>query len=327
MVPASDQSALPSGKAQREAAGRLLMRILLPLSAVFILFCLGLDRFVRVRLIGENSTHGASKLFRIQAPRPLEIPILGSSRALCAFIPDTLGKDYYNYGINGIGYAVMDIFMKHELAQHGKRGPIILNFDFTMFYYQLGDRSTYLPHAGMPEVKDLLKRHDEYSPYMIIPGIRFFGSIDAIGKEYLNQRIELTKSTNKGAAIERTVTSPSYFAALEKRRLDTMEPWRPRKELIDTLFKRIGDHPEREFFVVVSPYHPSYLHAIPSADLASVKQLFRRLDALPNARVIDFDTHDWPDECFSNTSHVSMIGARRVSQMLRDSLKVSPVPQ
>jgi hypothetical protein len=326
MVTDSDQNALPSGKAQWEAAVRLLMRILLPLAAVFILFCLVLDKFVRVQLIGENSTHGAGKLFRIQATRPLEIPILGSSRALCAFIPDTLGKNYYNYGINGIGYAVMDIFMKRELAQHGKHGPIILNFDFTMFYYQLGDRSSYLPHASMPEVKALLKRHDEYSPYMIIPGIRYFGGIDAIGKEYLNQRIELTKSTNKGAVIERIVTHPSHFEALVKRRIDTMEPWRPRKELIDSLFKRIGDHPEREFIIVVSPYHASYLHSIPSADLARVKQLFQQLDALPNARVIDFDTHDWPDECFSNTSHVSMIGARRVSQMLRDSLKVSPVP-
>lgn len=317
-------SALPDGKAQISQAMRLLVRIVVPLILIFVCFCIGLDWFVRTRLIGEESTHGAGKLWRIQTSRPDEIPIIGSSRALCSYIPDTLGPDYYNYGINGIGYAVMDIFLQRELAQVGKTKPIILNFDFGMFYYQLGDVNSYLPHTDMPEVKALLERHDQYGFNLEIPGIRYFGSIDAFAKDRLNQRLQLTKFTNRGAAIEKAVTPPNVFAELVQQRLDTTEVWQPHKELIDTLFKRIDDHPEREFVLVVAPYHASYYRSILPKDLSAVKSLFRQIDALPNARVIDFDTHEWPDSFFFNTSHVSLLGARKMSQMLRDSLASSP---
>jgi hypothetical protein len=313
--------ALPSRRTQLQHFQRLCLRILLPLIVLAVLFCWGLDVFIRKQLIGQTATHGAAKLYRIQEPRPDEIPIIGSSRALCSYIPDTLGPQYYNYGINGIGYAVMDIFLKQELAQQ-KSTPIILNFDFKMFYYQMGDLNSYLPHSEIPEVKVLLKRHQFYSFQMRIPGIRYFGSIDAFAKDRLNERLQLTKAINKGAAIEKAVTPPEQFAKLVKQRLDSAETFDPSPELIDTLFQRIQNHPQRDFIIVVAPYHAAYYQSIPAKDRTAAKALMQRLDALPNARVIDFDTRQWPDSLFFNTTHVSLLGAQRMSQMLRDSLAV-----
>jgi hypothetical protein len=312
--------ALPTRHAQLHHLKKLALRILLPLLLLAILFCYTLDYIVKTQLIAQTPTHGAAKLSRIQESRPTEIPIIGSSRALCSYIPDTLGPEYYNYGINGIGFAVMDIFLQQELAQQGKTTPIILNFDYAMFYYQMGDLNSYLPHSEIPEVKTLLKRHDFYSLHMRIPGIRYFGSIDAFAKDRLNEKLQLNKAINKGAAIEKAVTPPPAFAKLVQQRRDTTEQFSPRPELIDTLLKRIQDHPNRQFIITMAPYHQSYYESIPQDHHARANQLFQTLKAFPNARVIRFDTQDWPDSLFFNTTHVSLLGAQKMSQMLRDSL-------
>lgn len=311
---------LPGRKEQWEHFLRLVLRVLLPLGAVGVVLCWGLDVGVRTELIGKTPTHGAAKLARIQTPRPQEIAILGSSRAQSSYIPDSLGPAYYNYGINGIGYAVMDIFLQYELAQETKHTPILLNFDYRMFYYQTGDLNSYLPHTHIPALRSLLKRQGKFSPHLDIPGIRYYGSLDALVKDRLNERLQLTKVINKGAAIERAVKTPAQFAKLVQQRLDSAELYRPWPELIDTLFQRIHSHPQREFVIVKAPYHQSYYTAMPAEDFAQAERLLQRLDMEPNVRVIDFDTHDWPDSLFYNTTHVSLAGARLLSHMLRDSL-------
>lgn len=313
-------NAYPDRKTQLRHLKRLIVRILLPLAVIGCLFLLGLDWFVKHQLIGETPTHGAAKLYRIQEPHPNEIPIFGSSRAQCSYIPDTLGPNYYNYGINGVGFAVMDIFLKRELAQANKTTPIILNFDFRMFAYQMGDLNAYLPHSEIPEVKALLKRHGFYSGHMRIPGLRYYGAIDAFTKDRLNERLQLTKAINKGAAIERSVKSPEQMAVLVQKRKDSTERFDPDPALVEVLFQRIEAHPQRNFEIVVAPYHSAYYESIPDADLMSAKRLMERLDALPNARLIFFDTRQWPDSLFFNTTHVSRLGAIKMSQMLRDSL-------
>ncbi|MEY3443606.1 MAG: hypothetical protein RLZZ519_1887 [Bacteroidota bacterium] len=313
-------AALPDRKSQLQQLKKLVLRILLPVSVLSVLFCFGLDWVIQTQLIRQTSTHGTNKLFRIQEAHPDEIPIFGSSRAQCSYIPDSLGRNFYNYGINGIGFAVMDIFLKQELAHQNKKTPIILNFDYQMFGYQMGDLNSYLPHSEIPEVKDLLIRNETYSNHLRIPGIRYYGAIDAFIKDRLNERLQLTKAINKGAAIEKAVTAPAQMAVLVQKRRDSTERFDPRPELVDTLCKRIEMHPNRMFYIVVAPYHAAYYASIPDIDQKKAKYTMDRLDAFPNAKLINFDTREWPDSLFFNTSHVSQLGAIKMSQMLKDSL-------
>ncbi len=311
---------LPDRRSQWVQLRKLILRILLPLLLLTTVFALALDWFVSKKLISQTSTHGAAKLFRIKESRPDEIPIIGSSRALCTYIPDSIGPNFYNYGINGIGYAVMDIFLKQELEQTEKTSPIVLNFDFSMFGDQMGDRNSYLPHSQIPEVKALLDHHDFYSSHMRIPGIRYYGAIDAFIKDRLNESLMLTKAVNKGAAIEKAVSDPSQMAILIQKRKDSIERFLPETRLIDTLIHRIQTHPKRMFFIAVAPYHSSFFESLPNADFDRAKQVLDRIDVIPNARVIFFDTRQWPDSYFFNTSHVSQLGAIQTSKMLKDSL-------
>jgi hypothetical protein len=314
---------LPSPKEQRRHFGKLLLRILLPLMVIGVLACLGLDMLVKKYLIDQTPSHGAAKLYRIQESQPGEIPILGSSRALCTFIPDSIGPHYFNYGINGIGFAVMDIFLKRALARPDTT-PILLNFDYGMFFYQMGDINSYLPHTNLPEVRPLLRKSGQYGFQMEIPGIRYYGSMDAFMKDRLNEKLQLTKAANRGAAIDKAPFDSSYFALMVQQRRDSVQHWDPSQELIDTLFERIHTHRDREFVIVVAPYHKVFYEAMDPKSLQRGAIFLDWLDAEPNVRVVQWDTWEWPDRYFLNTSHVNLEGAQYTSKLLKEALAHPP---
>ncbi|MFN8397391.1 MAG: hypothetical protein U0176_22400 [Bacteroidia bacterium] len=318
---------LPSQRMQIIGLRKLVLRILLPLAVIGVVVCLGLDWLVENQIIQKTPSHGAAKLLRIREPHPDEIPIIGSSRALCSYIPDSLGTNYYNYGINGIGYAVMDVFLQQELAQRDKTGPIVLNFDYGMFYYQTGDLNAYIPNLDIPGLRELVKRGGRYSGHLELPGIRYFGCLDAFVRDHLNDRLQLTKAINKGAVLEKQAIKAEEFAKLVNQRKDTVEKFEPRMELVDTLVKRIQAHPNREFLIVMAPYHSSFYASISPEGRFRADSIMAALDALPNARFIRFDTRDWADSLFFNTTHVGLAGARKMSQMLRDSLRGPMLPK
>ncbi len=317
------ETPLPSPSVQRRQFGKLLLRILLPLAIVGVLACLGLDAMVRKFLIEQTPSHGAAKLYRIQEPQPGETPIIGSSRALCSFIPDSIGPNYFNYGINGIGFAAMDIFLKRALARPDTT-PIILNFDYGMFFYQMGDINSYLPHTDLPEVRPLLRKSGQYGAHMEIPGIRYYGNLDAFMKDRLNERMQLTKAVNRGAAIDKSPFDSSYFALMVQQRRDSVFQWDPTQELIDTLFRRFEEHRDRKFIIVVAPYHGSFYESMETSALQRGAILLTWMDAEPNVRLVQWDTWEWPDSLFLNTSHVNLRGAQYTSQLLREAIAHPP---
>jgi hypothetical protein len=310
---------LPNRATQLRHFGKLALRILVPLLLVGVLVCLGLDWLVRKQLIEQTPSHGAAKLYRIQEPHPGEIPIIGSSRALCSFIPDSIGPNVYNYGLNGAGFAVMDLFLEHILSRKDTT-PIVLNLDYEMFYYQMGDINSYLPHTDLPGVRPLLQRTGYYSAHMEIPGIRYYGAVDAFMKDNLNERLQLTKSMNKGAVIDKSPFNAQQFAVLVTQREDTVLKLNPFPKLVNKLFERIRGHRDRRFVLVVAPYHESYRASIFPENLAQADSLLAELALEPNVVLLDWDTHDWPDDRFTNTTHVNLAGAIACSHMLRAAL-------
>jgi hypothetical protein len=322
MTSSTSNSEKPTTRSQLQALKRFTLRILLPFAVVVIVVCGVLDWVVRTQLIAKTPSHGAAKLSRVQAENPGEIPIFGSSRALGSYIPDTLGPQFYNYGMNGIGYGMMDVFVKLECAKKGKTTPIVLNFDYDMFVNDVGDPDSYLPHSHLQGVRKLVGEANLYSWWWRIPGIRYFGSIDGFMKERLNERLQLTKSMNKGAAIEKNVLAPAAFAKLVQQRRDSVHLWRPRRDLLDSLQLRIGQYPHRKFCLVVGPYHQAYYSSFASEGFREAQKALARLDSIPNCIVIRIEGRDWPDGEFLNTTHVSYSGAGKFSRMLRDSLQI-----
>lgn len=311
---------LPGRAAQWRQFGRLCLRILLPLAVVWAVAAWATERVVRDKFIAETPSHGAAKLYRIQSADTGEIAIIGSSRALSTYIPDSLGPRYYNYGVNGIGYSVMDIFLGQVLARGGHQ-PVIVNFDYEMFYDQVGDINSYLPHMDIPALKSLLQRNGYYQPQFALMGLRYFGCIDAFAKDWLNERLELTRAINKGAALDKTPFDQAHLDRTIAQRRDSILDIKPRQGLLDSLYQRFATHPERRFFLTVAPYHPSYEASLSDATLHWAEAFFRKVDALPNADVLRWDVHAWPDRYFLNTTHVKLEGAILATALLKASIE------
>ena len=92
-----------------------LYRILLPL--LLIVGCAGFifSYFFEEKIIYKSQNGGAYKVNRIlKETHPDEIPIFGSSRAEGGIIPDSLGSNYFNYGLSGSKYDVTLFFLEEE---------------------------------------------------------------------------------------------------------------------------------------------------------------------------------------------------------------------
>jgi hypothetical protein len=85
------------------------------------------------------------------------------------------------------------------------------------------------------------------------------------------------------------------------------------------LIAQITSHPQRLFFLVFSPYHPSYFaHFQHADDLAAFQN---KLAALPNVVLIDWSRLDYPPEDFLDTLHLQHKAAVKFSRQLGDKIR------
>ncbi len=319
-------------KSQGEQAVRFLLRHLLPYLMVVALVCVGMDWGIRKYVIYRTPMHGASKINRAINGAGDEIPIFGSSRALGSYIPDSLAPNAYNYGINGISFEVIDLFLKYETDRKEAKGPIIINFDFDMFRGGIGHPNNYIPHVGRPEFRKLLQDRDKMKLWYRIPGIRFFNSYDSYIKDYINAKVGLTKVVNKGASLEKNVIPEETFKKLVEQRREQPEAWLPAPDK-EADFKKaqtsLDQHtakltgyfearPDRDFFLVVAPYHWSYYESFQG--MAEAQVWLDKMDERPNVEVVQVDGRTWPDSLFVNTTHINLKGARRFTPEVRKAV-------
>lgn len=310
-------------------AQRFLLRYLLPFVVVMLAFCLATDWIMRHYVIFRTPMHGAAKIHRSITRLSPELSILGSSRALGSYLPDTLSLRSYNYGINGTGYEVVDLFLTFEEQRPYSRTPIIINFDYDLWKPDLGDLNNYLPHVSHPAVRDLLKSQDMYSPWYELPAVRFFNSYDSYVKDYINFRVELTKLTSLGASLEKNKLDEATFARLVKKRLGTKAKWSPNEGQMQRLYAHFEKRPDRMFYLVVAPYHRSFYETFEGMEQAQA--WLDEVDRRPNVDVVQVDGRNYPDSLFVNTTHINLLGAKRFSKEVRlaifgDQKGESPTP-
>jgi hypothetical protein len=297
---------------------QFLFRILFPLIILVSIAGIAFNYVFEKRIILNSQIGGAYKVNRIiKETHPEEIPIFGSSRADGGFIPDTLGANYFNYGLSGSKYDVTLFFLEEECKKKKHTPWIILNFDLDGLSYGLGNIANYIPNSNYAPIKELMG--DKYSPYYAVPFIKYYGLYEKYTSDYVNNKVMLTKYADKGAAIERKVLTEKQFNELVEQRRNSPTTFKNDSILQQKLFNIIAAHPDRYFIFVVSPYHSSYFERY--TNLPEATAFLNKLGAMKHVKVFDFSKMPLADSMFFNTSHTNYKGAAAFSLQLRDSLR------
>ncbi|MEO8582377.1 MAG: hypothetical protein ABI415_01200 [Flavitalea sp.] len=290
-----------------------ILRLLLPSIFILAIICLMLNYIFERNIIIKSENSGAYKVNRVlNGKNQFEIPIFGSSRALNSYIPDSISKYAFNYGLNGAQDDIWLFFLKKELAKT-RTSPIIINFDFNGLDSAKGDLQYYLYNSNDAEVRKIVG--DDWQPYFNVPMVKYFGRVESYITDYLKEKTELTRITNRGASLYKLVQSPKAFAAILKERRENGEVFRNSIQLRNELFRVLKEPRNREIYFVIAPYNKTYIES--QKNVNDAKSFLNELRTIPRVTVFDYSEFDLPDEDFFNTSHVNYKGAQIFSAELR----------
>jgi len=138
-------------------------------------------------------------------------------------------------------------------------------------------------------------------------------------KEFVERFASPTHELVRGEALEKNRLPPNRFAALvELQRTSRRHIAIPAEK--DAAFQAmVAAHPERQFIVVVAPFHRSYYESYPDFD-----RLLEYVDGLARAHAnvvaFTFNGRELDDGLFYDTVHFNATGARVFSLALRERL-------
>lgn len=291
--------------------------MVLPVILIVGCLCMIFTFYFERNIILSNESCGAYKINRIiTSNNPEEIPIFGSSRAEASFIPELLGDNYFNYGLEGTQENVMLFFIKEECKKKKASPIIILNIDLDGINTKSGDIANYLYNSNVSGVKELIG--DRYERHFAFPFIKYIGQFENYIRYYLNNRIQLTKYSGRGAFIDKTVLPQKLMDELIEYRRMHQDVFIHEPELKDEFFKVIRAYKKRKFVFVIPPYHSCYFTNYKNP--ADAKEFINDLRALPNVKVFDFSSVVYPDSLFINTTHLNYNGAVKFTKAFKDSL-------
>lgn len=287
---------------------------LVSLGILFVIVVFGINTILEKFVIFESEISGASKINRILKEENLnEVPIFGSSRANSSYVPSILGKNYWNYGIDGTHANVWLFFLEEELKKE-KNTPILINLDLEGFQKSIGDINNYIPNSENKAVQKLVKDYSTELPKGIF---RYFGRIESYTKYKLNESISLTKTMDNGGAFNTEPLTQRKFDLLVKQRNATKGAFL----VNDTMFKKfiqLVESTQRKIFLVIAPYHSSYFNQF--VNLETIEKYKEIIEQYPNCSVLDFSKFPMEDSLFINTSHLSYRGANIFSKELNKRL-------
>lgn len=296
-----------------------LKRILFPFLIIVISLGTVINYYFERKIVFGSENSGVYKVNKIiKENNSDEIGFFGSSRAEGTFIPDSLVKNGFNYGLSGAQDLVTYFFVNEECKKKGKSSPIVISFDLDGLNNPIGDKSNYIYNSEYPPVKELLG--SSYKNIFKFPFLKYSGYFEMYTKYYINDKLNLTRFTSKGASIERIETSKEFFNELISRELKSKRVFANEPKLVDEFSELFKSNPNRKFIIVIAPYHKSFFDGFTNIQdaelyLASIKKN-------PNVTVLDFGKIDFPNEYFFDTRHLNLKGAIVFNRILKDSLNV-----
>ena len=224
----------------------------------------------------------------------------------------------FNYGMDMASYEVTDVFLQIELAKP-KTTPLIVELQHADTG-SLGDPSKFVPFVSDPRIRRLLNRFHALEWRYYLPGFRYFGYYDWFFKGYLEERLQTMKADR--GYIEMAAHQPFDRARLDRfvrERLQSTTGYFPDEDQTRRLLAHINEHPQRLFFLVVTPFHPAYYAHFQNED--KLKEFEEKLAALPNVVVIDWGRMHYPDESFADTLHLRREADADFSRKLGDKIR------
>lgn len=288
---------------------RFLLHIFYTALFVFILgfsFSFIFEKYV---ILGSEIS-GASKVNRIINNQDgNEIVILGSSRAQSNYVPSILGKNYFNYGINGTSSNIWLFFLEEELKKD-KNTPIIVNIDPSGFGEGYGDINNYILNYNQTE-KILNESQKKYS--YRIPFFKYFGEYDYFFKTFINEKVNFTKVTDRGGMFEKNAFTREYFDRLVSKRKQEKVIFN-NNNLRVNLLKELVSKTNRKIYIVFSPNHSSLYENITNQN--AIDKFKQEITKFKNVIVFDFNKLSLEDKYFKDTSHLNYEGAVVFSNLL-----------
>ncbi|HZQ47495.1 MAG TPA: hypothetical protein VFC07_10815 [Verrucomicrobiae bacterium] len=284
----------------------------------FASLCILTDLAFTHGVILRTPLSDSSRIRHLYDDNSNDIPIFGTSKAHGNYCPADMGLGAFNYGIDGASYEVTDVLLQIELAKR-RTTPIIIELQH-VDTGTLGYQGSFIPFVSDPKIRQLLTRFHAMQWRYYLPGIRYFGHYETFLQQYLNGRMRVQK-VNQG--FSELVHPPPFDRAkldeFVRGRLETRTGYFTDEDLNRRLMAQITAHPQRLFFLVVSPYHPSYFTHFQNADkLATFEE---KLTVLPNVVLLDWSRLDYPDEYFLDTLHLRRQAAAKFSRKLGDKIR------
>ena len=297
---------------------KYVLTILFPVLLIVGIMAAAFNFLFEKNIILSNENGGAYKINRIiNLNDPFEIPIIGSSRAEASFVPEILGVNYFNYGLEGTQENVMLFFINEECKKKNKKSPIIIaNIDLDGINIKTGDMANYLYNSDDESVRKLMG--DKYEFQYAIPFVKYGGQFENYFRNYLNNKMQLTKYSKKGAFIDKTVLPQKLIDALIEYRKTHQDVFLHEDNLKKDFFNSLNLNKDRFFVFVVPPYHSCYFTNYKNP--GDAKAFLDELRSLSNVRVFDFSGVKYPDSLFINTTHLNYNGALRFTNEFKDSL-------
>jgi hypothetical protein len=306
---------------------RFLLTYLLPGFSFLVFFLYVFDQAFTEFILFKTEGPGYNKIYRLINNENEDIPIFGASRARTSYVPDTTGISVFNYGLDDASFLTTHAFLNIELKKK-KKSPIILDVVY-WDWFNIGDPADYIPFSQNEHIKQMLRDAGEYKMIFSIPGLRYYGYYPHYIRLYFNQVFRSDQKVINGYVFENKDTdfdSKIFNEALDKRLnksqnlgIDERRSGSYDQRQKDMLIEHIRNHPERHFFLIISPFHRSFFKTKP--DIKKGELFFKYASTFPNVTFLNLAKSDYPDSLFLNTTHLNHQGAVRFSKNVFNIIK------
>lgn len=316
----------------------------------FVAVALGMDALMQHWAIFNDPGANPAKVRRlVQSEDPLEIPVFGSSKGRSSFIPDSLGPTVYNYSMESSNFDVIEFLLETELAKP-RTTPVIVEFNHRFFIHAPGhtiDAATFIPNIHLPGVIDFLERNGRFERRFLVPGLRYFGSVQEYIRKGMDESGSATRRSVKGGMFTERAATPAQLAsqvaarersialreklvhaksdveksisAEDRKRLEVLNAFllfSAPKDRVARFGELVASRPDRQILVAYTPQHWSEVEGI--ANFSEITALFSALEARhPNLHFFDYSRMPLPDDAFKNSSHLNNKGARAFCKAFR----------
>ncbi len=277
--------------------------------------CLLTDWVFTSRVVLGSPLSDSARIRHLYLDNSDDIPIFGTSKAHFHYCPDDMGLRAYDYGIDGASYEVTDVLLQIELAK-SRTTPVIIELQHSDTE-SVGFVGKYIPYVYDPRFRQLLNRFHQISWRFYVPGIRYFGYFDS----FLRDTYLPVFKVSHGFA-ERLHPKPfdqAEFDKIVRKDLGIRTGYFPNEDRNRRLIAHITGHPQRLFFLVVSPYHSSYFSHFENSD--EFVAFEEKLAAIPNVVLIDWGRLYDSDMPFCDTLHLQREAAADFSRQLGEKIR------